>query len=158
MTVLSESRHTVVFRVAQENVARINYVSILTGTIKSRFSHIHNSVVFYLINSKVAVEVPAYQRWLHTKFEEKCTKHFRDMSEQTFKFFLRFFFFFIFSHTWKNRCNPQTCTPIQLKFGTLVRRQKAIININFGENLFKILRVIIDHLLKTKANIDTLTE
>ena len=114
---------------------------------KSRFSRIHNSVVFYLINPKVAVEVPAYQGRLHTKFEENRAKRFRDMSEQTFKFF----FFFVFLHTWKNRCNSQTCTSIQLKFGTLVGRQKAIISINFGENPFKILRVIIDHLRKTKA-------
>ena len=72
---------------AQENGACANYVSILTGTTKSRYSRIHNSVVFYLINSKVAVEVPAYQRGLHTIFEENHVKRFRDMSEQTFKFF-----------------------------------------------------------------------
>jgi len=57
---------------------------------KLRFSRIYNSVVFYLINPKVAVKVPAYQGRLHTKFEENRTKHFRDMSEQTFKFFSSF--------------------------------------------------------------------
>jgi len=46
-----------------------------------------SSVVFYLINPKVAVEVPAYQGRLHIKFEENHVKRFRDMSEQTFKFF-----------------------------------------------------------------------
>ena len=66
-------------------------VSILKGITKSQFSRIHNSVVFYLINPKVAVEVPAYQGRLHTKFEENCVKFFRDMSEQTFKFFSSFF-------------------------------------------------------------------
>ena len=76
---------------AQENGARANYMSILTGTTKSRFSRIHNSVVFYLINPKVAVEVPAYQRRVHTKFEENRAKRFQDMSEQTFKFFSSFF-------------------------------------------------------------------
>ena len=86
-----QSRHTVVCRVAQENGAHVSYVSILTGT-KSRFSRIHNSVVFYLINPKVAVEVPIYQRRLHTKCGENHTKRFRDMSEQTFKFFSSFFF------------------------------------------------------------------
>ena len=54
------SRHTVVCRAAQENGARARYVSILPGITKSRFSHTHNSVFFYLINPKVAVEVPAY--------------------------------------------------------------------------------------------------
>jgi len=44
-------------------------------------------MIFYLKNTKVAVEVPAYQGRLHTKFEENCVKRFRDMSEQTFKFF-----------------------------------------------------------------------
>ena len=57
--------------VAQENGARAIYLSILTGTTKLRFSPIYNSVVFYLINPKVAVDVPAYQRRLHTKFEKK---------------------------------------------------------------------------------------
>ena len=138
------SRH-IVCRAAQENGARANYVSILTGKTKSQFSPIYNSVVFYLINPKVAVDVPAYQRRLHTKFEKNRAKRFRGISEQTFKFFSWFFFsFFVFSHTWKNRCNSQTCTLIQLKFGTLVERQKAIISINFGENPFNILRVIIN--------------
>jgi len=50
-------------------------------------------MIFYPKNTKVAVEVPAYQGRLHTKFEENHVKRFRDiaMSEQTFKFFLRFF-------------------------------------------------------------------
>ena len=74
-------------RAALENGAHINYVSILTGKIKSQFSRIHNSVVFYLINFKVAVEVPAYQRRLHTKFEENRAKRFRDMSKQNFQVF-----------------------------------------------------------------------
>ena len=46
------------------------------------------------MNSKVAVEVPAYQGRPHTKFEENRVNIFRDMSEQTFMFFLRFFFSF----------------------------------------------------------------
>ena len=60
---------------------------VRTGITKSRFSRIHNSVVFYLINPKVAVEVSTYQGRLHTKFEKNRAKRFRDMSEQTFKFF-----------------------------------------------------------------------
>ena len=113
-------------RAAQENRTRANYLSILTGTTKLQFSPIHNSVVFYLINSKVAVEVPAYQRRLHTKFEENCVKRFQDMGEQTFKFFSLFFFVLLrlFAHL-KNCCNSQTCTPIQLNLVHLsgVKRQ-----------------------------------
>ena len=60
----------------QENGARAKYVSILTGITKSRFSRIHNSVVFYLIDPRIAVEVPAYQGRLHTKFEENRAKRF----------------------------------------------------------------------------------
>ena len=93
------SRHTVVCHTAQENGARANYMSILTVTTKLRFSPIYSSVVFYLINPKVAVDVPVYQRRLHTKFEKNCAKRFRDVSEQAFKFFSSFFFFFVFLHT-----------------------------------------------------------
>ena len=57
---------------------------------KVGFSRIHNSVIFYLMNARVAVEVPAYQGRPHTKFEEYCLNHFWDMSEQTLVFFLLF--------------------------------------------------------------------
>ena len=129
-----KSRHTVC-RAVQENGARANYMSILTGT---RFSRICNSMIFYLKNTDVTVEVPAYKGRLHTKFEENRIKRFRDISEQTFEFFF-VFFFFIFLHTWKKCCNSQTRSAIQLKFGTIVGCPKAIISINFGENLYKIL-------------------
>ena len=91
-------------------------------------------MTFYLKNTKVAVEEPAYQGRLHTKFEENHVKCFWDMSAQTFMFFI-----FVFLHTWKNRCNLQTCSPIQLKLGTLVGHPEVIISINFGKNLYKIL-------------------
>ena len=78
---------------------RTNYVSILTGTTKLRFTRIHNSMIFSPKNTKVAVEVPAYQRKLHTKFEENRVKRFRDMSEQTFEFF---FLFRLFAHLKKS--------------------------------------------------------
>ena len=42
-----KSRHTVVCRVAQENGAHANGVSILTGTTKSQFSCICSSVMYY---------------------------------------------------------------------------------------------------------------
>ena len=38
-----------------------------------------------------------------------------------------------------------------MKFSTLVGRPEVIISINFGENSYKILRVIIDHLRKTRT-------
>ena len=53
-------------------------------------------MTFYLKNITVAVVVPAHQGNLHTKFKENRIKHFRDMSEQTFKF-LSFFFVFLVS-------------------------------------------------------------
>ena len=139
--------HMVVCRAAQENRACTNYVSILTGTTKSRSSRIHNSTIFYPKNIKVAVEVAAYQGRLHTKFEEN---RFRDMSEQTFQFFF-VFFFFIFLHAWKNFCNSKTRTSIQLKFGTLVEHPEVIISINFRENMSKILRVITNRVCKTRT-------
>ena len=84
-----KSRQTVVCRAAQENRACTNYISILTGTTKSC---IRNSIIFYLKNTKVAVEVPAYQGRLRIKFEENRVKRFRDMSEQAFEFISLLFF------------------------------------------------------------------
>ena len=119
------SRNMVECRVAQANEARANYMSILTGTTKLQFLRIRNSMIFYPKSTKVAVEVPAYQGKLPTKFEENRIKHFRDMSEQTFEFFLlRFFLLCLFAHL-KNRCNPQTCTPIQLKFWSTCRASRG---------------------------------
>ena len=84
---------------------------------------------------------------IHTKFEENCVKRFRDSYEwANFQVFSAPFHILE-----KNCCNSQICTPIQLKFGTSVGRLEAIISINFGENLCKILRVIIDHLRKTRV-------
>ena len=82
-------------RAAQENRGHANYVSILTGTTKSQFSRIRNSMIFYQKKTEVAVEVPTYQGRLHTKFEGNRVKHFRDFSEQTFEFFI---FFCLFAH------------------------------------------------------------
>ena len=50
------SRHMGVCRVAQENRACANGVSILTGTTKSRFLHIRSSVMFYPNGTKFTVE------------------------------------------------------------------------------------------------------
>ena len=116
-------------RAAQEIGARAHYVSILTGTTKSRFSRIRNSMI---LRTPKLLWRPAHQGRLHTKFEENRVKRFQDMTEQTFSFFLRFFLLpRLFAHL-KNRCSSKTCTLIQLKFGTLVGHIKAIISINFG--------------------------
>ena len=77
---------------------RANYISILTGTTKSQFLCIRNSMIFYPKNNKVAVEVSANQGRLHTKLKENCVKRFQDMSEQTFKFF----FLCLFTHLKKS--------------------------------------------------------
>ena len=82
-------------------------------------SHIHNSAILYPIDAKFVVEALAYKGRLYTKFEENHISHFWDMSEQI-SYFILCFFFFIFSHTWKNHSNSQTHIPIWLKFGTLV--------------------------------------
>ena len=42
-------------------------------------------------------------------------------------------------------------TPIRLKFMALVGHPEVIISTNFGENVCKTLKVIIDYLLKTKT-------
>jgi len=49
------SRHTVVCGAALKNGAHENYVSILTGATKLRFSRSHKSVIFYPMDAKVAV-------------------------------------------------------------------------------------------------------
>ena len=63
----------------------------ITETTKLQFSRIRNSMIFNLKNTKVAVEVHAYQGRLHTKFEENRVKGFQDMSEQISSFFLCLF-------------------------------------------------------------------
>jgi len=52
-----QARHTVVCRAAQENGARANGVSILTGTTKSRFSRICRSVIAYPNGTTFIVEL-----------------------------------------------------------------------------------------------------
>ena len=68
---IDRSRHTVVCGAAQENGVHAIHVSILTGTTKLHFSRILYSMIFYSKNTKVALEVPAYQGRLHIKFEQK---------------------------------------------------------------------------------------
>ena len=114
---------------------RATPVSILTGRTKTSFSHLCISVITYPIGTKFATQLPASPGSLHSKFEGNCSIHFRDTSElPKFRFFLRFFFFFVFSHTCKNCYNKQTRTPIALKFGTQKGSPKANPSIKFGTN------------------------
>ena len=86
-------------------------VSIITGTTKLRFSHIHRSVTLYQKITKFAVELPAYKGRLDSKIEVNRARCFRDTRDQSFSFcssffffFLFFFFsFFVFSHKSQNR-------------------------------------------------------
>jgi len=58
---LSKSRHKVVCRVAQENGACANGVSILTGTTKSQFSRIRRTVIPHPNDTKFTVELASTQ-------------------------------------------------------------------------------------------------
>ena len=64
---------------------------MLTGVTKSQFSRIHRSVIFYLKNTKFTVEVPAYNRKLHSKVEVNFASCFQDMGNQSFGFCSSFF-------------------------------------------------------------------
>ena len=75
-------------RVAQENGARANVVSILTGTTKLRFSCIYSSVMYYPNFTYFTLEVPSTQGRLHFKYEENLPMR---MSKQTLK--KKFFIF-----------------------------------------------------------------
>jgi len=55
------SRHMVVCRAAQENGARANGVSILTGTTKSRFLRICSSVIPHPNGTKFTMELASTQ-------------------------------------------------------------------------------------------------
>ena len=68
--------------------AHTSYVSILTGTTKSQFSHIRSSVIFYPIDTKCVVEVPAFLGRLHTKFRKSCKPFTRYSTSGQTVFFL----------------------------------------------------------------------
>ena len=126
-------------------------VSILTGRTKTSFSHLCISVITYLIGTKYATQLHASQGSLHSKFEGNRSSHFRDTSCQSFVFFLRFLFFFIFSHTCTNCYNKQTRTPIALKFGTQKGSTKANPSIKFGTNPMNGSGVMTDYSRKTRS-------
>ena len=114
-------------------------VSILTGITKSRFSRIHRSVIFYPKNTKFTVEVPTYNRKLHSKIEVNHASRFRNTSNQSFGFCSWFFFLFFFSHKNKNHSNSGMHTSIELKFGTRAGQPKANISTKVCEDPTNIL-------------------
>ena len=80
---------------------RANFVSILTGTTKSQFSRIHNSMLRLLWKCLLAC--------LLTKFEENHVNHFQDMSEQTSCFFSLHKRKIAITHK-RIHCNSRLCT------------------------------------------------
>ena len=127
---------------------RATPVSILTGRTKTSFSHLCISVITYLIGTKFATQLPASQGSLHSKFEGNRSSHFRDTSCQSF---IRFFFFFVCSHTCKNCYNKQTRTPIALKVGTQNGSPTANPSIKCGTNPMNCSGVMTDYSRKTRS-------
>ena len=120
-------------------------VNILTGRTETSFSHLCISVITYPIGTKLATQLPASQRSLHSKFEGNRSSHFRDTSCQSFVFF------FVFSHTCKNCYNRQTRTPIALKYGTQKGIPKANPSIKFGTNPMNGSGVMTGYSRKTRS-------
>ena len=153
LELLHVSRHTVVCRAAQE--AGVPPVSILTGRKKMQFSHLFSSVIPYPIGTKFAREVPASKGSLHTKFEENCSSHFRDTSEQNFVLISLFFSSstFSFRKLRKIRHKTRMCARIGLKFGTLKGLIKVDLCTNFGRNPMNIHGVMTDYLRKIRSKV-----
>ena len=122
---------------------------------KLRFSRIHRSVTFYLKITKFAVELPAYKGRLDSKIEVNCARRFRDTRDQSFSFCSSFFFLLLASSSFRTNhkigSNSQVRTLILLKFSPLVGYQEVNVRMNFGQNPYKLLKVIIDHLRKTRT-------
>ena len=130
---------------------RATPVSILTGRMKTSFSHLCISVITHPIGTKFATQLPASQGSLHSKFEGNRSSHFRDTSCQSFVFFFVFFFFFVFSHTCKNCYNKQTRTPIALTFGTQKGSPTANPRIKVGTNPMNGSGVMTNYSGKTRS-------
>ena len=75
-----------------EYINRISLWFSAVQQLKSQFSRIHRSVIFYPKNTTFVVEVPAFNRKLHSKVEVNCTSCFLDTSDQSFGFCSSFFF------------------------------------------------------------------
>ena len=104
------SRHTVVCCVAQENGVCTNGVNILTGTIKSQFSHICISVMSYPNCTKFTEELASMQCEATFKFKTRSLKPLRRYKSTNFRKSL--FFSFSFCTLCKNRNYSCMCAPI----------------------------------------------
>ena len=80
---LTESRHPVVCRVAQE--AGAPHREYIDWKKEMQFSHINSSVIpDLIIENKFATDVSDRKGSLHTEFEENCSGYFRDTCSQNF--------------------------------------------------------------------------
>ena len=107
------------------------------------------TVIFYPKNTKFSVKLSAYKGRLHFKFEVNRASCFCDTRDQNFGVFSSPSSSFCTNH--KIGFNSQVRTLIRLKFSILVGHQVAIISTNSGQNPYKFLKVIIDHLRKTRT-------
>ena len=126
-------------------------VSILTGRKKTSFSHICISVIPHPIETKLLQSCPP-ARGVYIPNLKEITQAISEIRVAKVSFFfLRFFFFFVFSHTCKNCYKTQTCTPIALKFGTQKGSTKANPSIKFGANPVNDSGVMTDYSRKTRS-------
>ena len=104
----------------------------------------------YLIETKVATEMPARWGSPHTKFEENRSSHFRDTSGQSLDFVSSFF-----SSSFRTLCKIRNKTRIRawigLKFGTVKGLIKANLSTKFGRNPMNIHGVMTDYLRRIRS-------
>jgi len=122
---------------AQENGVRANGVSILTGTTKSRFSHLCSSVIPHPNDTKFTVELASTQGRPDFKFK-KIPQAYESAK------FCKNFRFFLILLLCVNCYNSRMCALIWLKFGTRIGGLNANNSIKFGINLINIRGVTND--------------
>ena len=125
-------------------------VSILTGRMKTQFSHLCSSVILHPIGTKYAREMPASK---HTKFEENRSSHFRDTSKQNLILICSFFSSTLFCTLRKIHHKTRMRARIGLKFGTLKGIIKADLCTNFSRNPMNIHGVMTNYLRKIRLKV-----
>ena len=111
-----------------------------------------SSVIPYPIGTKFAREVPASKGSLHTNFEENCSSHFLDTSEQNFVLISSFFSSSTSSFR-KIRHKTRMRARFGLKCGTLKGLIKADLCTNFGRNPMNIHGVMTNYLRKIRSKV-----
>ena len=112
--------------------------------VEALFCQIRSQLCFYFIQYLT--------NWsLHTKFEENCSSHFQDTSEQNF--FLISLFSSSFCTLRKIHHKTRMRAPIGLKFGTCKGFIKVDCSTNFGRNPININRVMTDYLHKIRSKV-----